>query len=150
MSSLLPPGHVGLTCVTLPMHTSSRSRRKVQVASGLSLVQVRYLRSPNNNHAFTTLQDSGNGKISVGTVDFAFAHYSPNVVVDAANAISPPPKLATGSLPKGNPGAGTGHPSTVHILYYDTTKAARILGLKYHTIAETTKDTLADYEAKGW
>jgi hypothetical protein len=38
----------------------------------------------------------------------------------------------------------------VHVLHYDTTKAARILGLKYHTIAETTKDTLADYEAKRW
>ncbi|KAG1731354.1 uncharacterized protein EDB91DRAFT_1154692 [Suillus paluster] len=70
--------------------------------------------------------------------------------IDAANAISPPPKLATGGLPKGNPGAGTGHPSTVHLLYYETAKAARILGLKYRTITETTKDTLADYEAKGW
>ncbi|KAG2137915.1 hypothetical protein DEU56DRAFT_736589 [Suillus clintonianus] len=70
--------------------------------------------------------------------------------IDAANTISPPPKLATGGLPKGNPGAGTGHPSTVHLLYYDTAKAARILGLKYRTIAETTKDALADYEAKGW
>jgi len=70
--------------------------------------------------------------------------------IDAANAISPPPKLTTGGLPKGNPGAGTGHPSTVHLLYYDTAKAARILGLKYRTIAETTRDTLADYEAKWW
>lgn len=75
---------------------------------------------------------------------------SPDLVVDAANAISPPPKLATGSLPKGNPGAGTGHPTTVHVLFYDTSKAARILGLKYRTIAETTKDTLDDYETKGW
>ena len=81
---------------------------------------------------------------------FRLLHYSPNPIVDAANAISPPPKLATGGLPKGNPGAGTGHPSTVHLLYYDTTKAARILELKYRTIAETAKDTLADYEAKGW
>ncbi|KAG2365175.1 hypothetical protein BDR07DRAFT_1399625 [Suillus spraguei] len=70
--------------------------------------------------------------------------------IDAANAISPPPKLATGALPKGNPGAGTEHPSTVHLVYYDTAKAARILGIKYRTIAETAKDTLADYEAKGW
>ncbi|KAG1855935.1 hypothetical protein F4604DRAFT_1799314 [Suillus subluteus] len=48
-------------------------------------------------------------------------------------------------LPKGNPGAGTGHPSTVHLCNYDTAKAARILGVKYRTIAETTRDTLADY-----
>jgi len=81
---------------------------------------------------------------------FVSLYYSPNRVVDAANAISPPPKLTTGRLPKGNPGAGTGHPSTVHLQHYDTTKAARILGVKYRTIAEMTKDTLADYEARGW
>ena len=76
--------------------------------------------------------------------------YSPNLVVDAANAISPPPKLTTGRLPKGNPGAGTGHPSTVHLTQFDAAKAARILGLRYRTLAETTRDTLADYEARGW
>jgi hypothetical protein len=36
------------------------------------------------------------------------------------------------------------------LMIYDTAKANRILGLKYRTIEETTRDTLADYEARGW
>ena len=99
---------------------------------------------------FIFLQDSGNGRILVGGLHFSTVLLLTNLVVDAANAISPPPKLTTGSLPKGNPGAGTGHPSTVHLVHFDTAKAARILGLKYRTLAEMTRDTLADYEARGW
>ena len=66
--------------------------------------------------------------------------------VDAANDLNPPPKLST-TLPVGVRGAGK---TAKHFLFYDTTKADQILGLKYRTIAETTRDTLADYEARGW
>ncbi|KAH7912688.1 D-lactaldehyde dehydrogenase [Hygrophoropsis aurantiaca] len=69
--------------------------------------------------------------------------------IDAANAITPPPKLSN-ALPVGNPGAGTANPATVHMIRYKTDRANEILGLKYRTVAETTKDTLADFEARGW
>ncbi|KAF8545719.1 NAD(P)-binding protein [Imleria badia] len=66
--------------------------------------------------------------------------------IDAANDLNPPPKLST-TLPVGVRGAGK---TAKHLTIYNTAKADRILGLKYRTIAETTKDTLADYEARGW
>ena len=60
--------------------------------------------------------------------------------------MNPPPKLST-TLPVGVRGAGK---AAKHFVIYDTAKADRILGLKCRTIAETTRDTLADYEARGW
>jgi hypothetical protein len=38
----------------------------------------------------------------------------------------------------------------VYQINYDTSKAERILGIKYRTKEETLKDTFADYEARGW
>lgn len=66
--------------------------------------------------------------------------------IDAANDLNPPPKLKT-TLPVGVRGAGK---TAKHLTIYNAAKAGRILGLKYRTIAETTRDTLADYEARGW
>ncbi|KAJ8581220.1 NAD(P)-binding protein [Rhizopogon salebrosus TDB-379] len=127
--------------VALP--NSSGPSNELLASTGTCWIDVRDLA---NAHVLSLEKEGAGGeRIIVSAGLWKWQHF-----IDAANAISPPPKLATGSLPKSNPGAGTGHPSTVHVLYYDTTKAARILGLKYHTIAETTKDTLADYEAKGW
>ncbi|KAF9235760.1 hypothetical protein BU15DRAFT_89474 [Melanogaster broomeanus] len=54
--------------------------------------------------------------------------------IDAANDLNPPPKLST-TLPVG---------------CFNTAKADRVLGLKYRSMAETTKDIFADYEARGW
>ncbi|KAF9229899.1 hypothetical protein BU15DRAFT_57759, partial [Melanogaster broomeanus] len=66
--------------------------------------------------------------------------------IDAANELNPPPKLST-TLPVGIKGAGK---TAKHLMIYNTAKADRVLGLKYRSMAETTKDTLADYEARGW
>ncbi|KAG9310433.1 hypothetical protein JVU11DRAFT_9573 [Chiua virens] len=66
--------------------------------------------------------------------------------IDAANDLNPPPKLST-ALPVGVRGAGK---LAKHLTIYNTAKADRILGLKYRTVAETTKDTFADYETRGW
>ena len=66
--------------------------------------------------------------------------------VDIANALDPPPNLSN-PLPRGNTGASS--QATVD-LYLDNTKSKRVLGLKYRSMAEMTKDTLADYEARGW
>ena len=70
-------------------------------------------------------------------------------VVDEANALNPPPRLSA-PLPKGNPDAGSPNPATVHLMQYDASKCARIFGIKYRTITETTRDILTDFEARGW
>ncbi|KAI6167371.1 hypothetical protein EDD17DRAFT_1468946 [Pisolithus thermaeus] len=66
--------------------------------------------------------------------------------IDAANSLDPPPQLSK-PLPKGNPGVGSQHSC---MSYLDNTKSQRILGMKYRSIAEVTRDTFADYEARGW
>ena len=38
----------------------------------------------------------------------------------------------------------------VHLANYDTSKAAKLLGLKYRSIEEGTKDMVEDFKAKGW
>lgn len=70
-------------------------------------------------------------------------------LVDAANALSPSPIPSHTDLPKGNPGAGK---ISKPIFPYDASKAPKILGpeLVYHTKEETTRDTLADFERRGW
>lgn len=37
-----------------------------------------------------------------------------------------------------------------HVIRYDTSKAAKLLGLKYHSIEEGTKDMVEDFKARGW
>ncbi|KAH7918635.1 NAD(P)-binding protein [Leucogyrophana mollusca] len=69
--------------------------------------------------------------------------------LDAANTISPPLKLST-PLPVGVPGAGSASPGAVHMFTYKTDRAAEVLGLKYRSLTDTTRDILTDYEARGW
>ncbi|KAI6096705.1 D-lactaldehyde dehydrogenase [Pisolithus sp. B1] len=64
--------------------------------------------------------------------------------IDVANALEPTPRLAR-PLPKGNPGSS--HPA---MRKYDATKSERILGLKYRSMVEMTRDTLSDFSARGW
>ncbi|KAG5719284.1 putative uncharacterized oxidoreductase [Termitomyces sp. T112] len=67
--------------------------------------------------------------------------------LDVARSLSPSPIPSHPNLPAGYPGAGaTAKPP----LSYDTSKAQRILGLKYRTKVEVTRDTLADFEKRGW
>ncbi|KAJ6595803.1 D-lactaldehyde dehydrogenase [Mycena vulgaris] len=61
--------------------------------------------------------------------------------IDAANALSPPPAL---TLTKGTP--GTAH----RAITFDTAKEKRILGIEFKTMAESTRDILADFVARGW
>ncbi|KAF7368891.1 D-lactaldehyde dehydrogenase [Mycena venus] len=49
---------------------------------------------------------------------------------------------------KGVPGAGK---DAVHQIRYDASKSARVLGMTaYRTMAETARDSAADWEARGW
>lgn len=63
------------------------------------------------------------------------------LTVNAAHKIDP-------SLSAGN----TAHdPATsVYKIRYDVSKAAKILGIKYITLEQSTKDTLAQAKEKGW
>ncbi|KAI0076362.1 NAD(P)-binding protein [Panus rudis PR-1116 ss-1] len=38
----------------------------------------------------------------------------------------------------------------VHLVVFDNTKSREVLGLKYHTLEETSKAILDDFKAKGW
>ncbi|KAG6864909.1 hypothetical protein C0991_006438 [Blastosporella zonata] len=63
--------------------------------------------------------------------------------LDAANSL---PSLHR-KLTVGYPGAGAAAKPPVS---YDTSKAARILGLKYHTKEEVAQAMLVDFEERGW
>ncbi|KAI6044391.1 hypothetical protein EDC04DRAFT_2938172 [Pisolithus marmoratus] len=66
--------------------------------------------------------------------------------IDTANLLDPPPQLSK-PLPKGKPGVGSQH----SCLYdFDNTKSHRVLGMKYRSMVEMTRDTFVDYEARGW
>ncbi|KAH0589925.1 hypothetical protein H2248_000115 [Termitomyces sp. 'cryptogamus'] len=67
--------------------------------------------------------------------------------LDVARSLSPSPIPSHPNLPVGYPGAGATAKPPVR---YDTSKAQRILGLKYRTKVEVTRDTLADFERRGW
>jgi len=82
-----------------------------------------------------------------------FIHFDEMLyAVDVANALSPCPipSHAPGSdsaLPIGNPGEGR---NDIHWIKYDTSKAERIPRPVYRTMEETVRDTLADFEWRGW
>ncbi|KAJ7230087.1 hypothetical protein GGX14DRAFT_409928 [Mycena pura] len=48
---------------------------------------------------------------------------------------------------KGVPGSSKG---IVYQLQYDARKSVRVLGMTYRTMQETARDTVADWEARGW
>ncbi|EGN92982.1 hypothetical protein SERLA73DRAFT_172493 [Serpula lacrymans var. lacrymans S7.3] len=67
--------------------------------------------------------------------------------IDAGNKLDPPPRL---SLPLRKSLRNTGITNPAPVYFFDSSKATRILGIKFRSLAETTKDTLADYEERGW
>ncbi|KAF8879131.1 D-lactaldehyde dehydrogenase [Infundibulicybe gibba] len=64
--------------------------------------------------------------------------------LDAANALFPP-GTSRWKFPRGDPGR-----KITHMMEYNTSKAARILGMRYRTMEETITDILADYQRRGW
>lgn len=61
--------------------------------------------------------------------------------VNAAHAIDP-------KIPAGNTAY---NPATAqHVTLYDTTNTDSILGLKYHSMEESTKAILENFKSKGW
>lgn len=65
------------------------------------------------------------------------------VLVNVANSLSPSPYVSH-TLPKGTPG------SVRRPITFETSKEKRIFGIKFKTMEETARDTLSDYEHRGW
>ncbi|KZT25509.1 NAD(P)-binding protein [Neolentinus lepideus HHB14362 ss-1] len=67
--------------------------------------------------------------------------------VDAAHKAGVYPESA---LPKGVPGSGYA-PGVTHLIDYDASKAARVLGMdKYISKEQCVKDCLEDFKERGW
>lgn len=87
-------------------------------------------------------QEAGGNRFLVSQGPFKWQDF-----VDAAHEAGVYPESA---LPKGVPGAGKG-PNVTHLLNYDTSKAAKLLGMdKYISIEQCTKDCLEDFKKRGW
>ncbi|PPQ98104.1 hypothetical protein CVT26_003274 [Gymnopilus dilepis] len=87
--------------------------------------------------------DAGGERIIVSAGGFIFQEW-----LDIANTLSPSP-LPSHILPRGIPEITQGEKPPYHITY-DASKHERILGIKYHTKLETTRDTLAEFASRGW
>ncbi|KAJ3969521.1 D-lactaldehyde dehydrogenase [Lentinula raphanica] len=89
-------------------------------------------------------QEAGGERLLISKGEFVYQDF-----IDTANALSPSPIPSHTDLPKGKPGAGK---DFVPKIVYDASKASKILGpeLVYHTMEETTRDTLEDFEKRGW
>ena len=68
--------------------------------------------------------------------------------VDTANALPTNPLEGRFALYKGDPHLLEGE--RTYRVTYDTSKEERILGIKYRTMADTTRDTLEDIARRGW
>jgi len=68
--------------------------------------------------------------------------------IDAARDVAPSLGLDPSKITKG--AANYDSSKVTHHVYYSTEKRERILGIKVKSQKETTRDTLADFKARGW
>ena len=69
-------------------------------------------------------------------------------IVDAANSLSPSPLLSRKFHP-GFPEVFEGE-RPVYTTTFDNSKQADILGIRFRTKLETTRDILEDFSKRGW
>ncbi|KAJ8089399.1 hypothetical protein PM082_014647 [Marasmius tenuissimus] len=94
-------------------------------------------------------QEAGGNRIIVSAGHFNWQEW-----LDTANSLTPSP-YTKHPLSRGTPGAG--RDSQPHVVY-KTERAKKLLGIsndddgefRYKTKEETTRDTLADFTARGW
>ncbi|KAJ8507196.1 hypothetical protein ONZ45_g10404 [Pleurotus djamor] len=68
--------------------------------------------------------------------------------LDAANTLTPPLSLPSElKVTSGVPGSGAG---AIHKIVFNNAKAAKLFGLKYHTMQETVREVLEDIPRRGW
>ena len=71
------------------------------------------------------------------------------LTVDAANSLKPNP-LPTHKFQKGRPELlQNGKEKVIHITF-EKSKEERILGIKFKTLLETTRDTMENFASRGW
>jgi hypothetical protein len=69
------------------------------------------------------------------------------MLVDAVKAAHVQAPLFPQWRPAGDPAFKI---DAVYLLQYDTTKADKLLGIKYKDMADSTKDILGDFNQKQW
>ena len=69
-------------------------------------------------------------------------------LVDAANSLSPAPPLSH-RIQRGFPEITQVEGKPVYKVTFDNSKQANILGIKFRTKLETTKDILEDFSKRG-
>ena len=111
-----------------------------RLASGYSYIDVRDLAAAHVK-AIETEAAGGERFLTVVQPPFNWQDWW-----DAANSLSPSP-IPSHKLPVGKPGSGkdVNYPWPCNV-----EKQAKIMGLKYLTMEETARDTLADFERRGW
>lgn len=72
----------------------------------------------------------------------------PLFTVDAANALPANPLDGRHALYKGDPRLLDG--DRTYSVTYDVGKEERVLGIKFRTMSDTTRDTLEDIARRGW
>ena len=70
--------------------------------------------------------------------------------VGTANALPTNPLEGRYALYKGDRHLLQVEGERIYKVTYDTSKEERILGIKYRTMADTTRDTLEDIARRGW
>ena len=90
-------------------------------------------------------EEAGGERVIVSAGEFIWQDF-----LDALHNTSPPPfpPSRVAQLPKGEP--GTSGKDVVHPILYDTTKQCNVLGLEPRGIEECVRDTVADYQGRGW
>ena len=111
-----------------------------RLASGYSYIDVRDLAAAHVK-AIETEAAGGERFLTVVQPPFNWQDWW-----DAANSLSPSP-ISSHKLLVGTPGSGEG---VDYPLVYSVEKQEKILGLKFLTMEETARDTLADFERRGW
>ncbi|EMD31214.1 hypothetical protein CERSUDRAFT_127521 [Gelatoporia subvermispora B] len=106
------------------------------VANGMSFVDVRDVAEA---HVRAIETEEAGGERLLATSD---AYVMQDWLDAARELVSTPSGIA-----KGNPGAGK---AVAHLRLYNNEKAMRILKLQFKRLPETCKDTLEDFEQRGW
>ncbi|KAG6875202.1 hypothetical protein C0992_004786 [Termitomyces sp. T32_za158] len=108
--------------------------------TGIAFIDVRDVAEA---HALALEKEAAGGeRIIISAGPFIWQQW-----VDVANSLSPSPALSNSKLPIGYPGlAAAAKPSAE----FDTSKAARILGLTYLNQEQVTRDSLANFKERGW
>ena len=70
-------------------------------------------------------------------------------IVDAANSLSPSP-LPSHKLQIGFPEINQVEGGPEYLVKYDNSKQDSILGIKFRSKLETTRDMLEDFSKRGW